>query len=427
MELQNDIVDVLSKKIYKFYKVNFTTNTYSVIKDVDSDKQVYDASSTLSDLFYSYLKFGRIFADDLTQFKEDFSFANLTNKLKTQGDYDIWFRRIIGSELVWFKIRIVKTSEFSEANQEAYIYLENCNVPQKLAFKNNPIAETVVSHISELYINMHVIDIQNNSYIAYKDNEFIRMFYKTGKANEDFALMMPHLFTNQYIKKVLEFVNIDTIETRMIDHNYISFDAIGNNFGWVRLIFLPLEYNYDNRLTKVLFVLQHIDKEKREIEKLTLISSRDTLTNLYNRYCYEEDKARIKYQRDIQVFSIDINGLKQVNDNCGHQDGDLLIKRAANCLFRTLHNYGSVYRTGGDEFIAILYTTVSSKEILVDLKNEIEKDNKNYNIVLSLSVGCAKYKDYKDLSFDELVKVSDKLMYEDKERYYTENNIEKYR
>ena len=427
MVMEKQLNVVLSKRIFKFYEVNFTSNSYKVIKDVDNDENVYDKAPTLKDLFYAYLSFGRIFAEDLTQFKEEFSYGNLTAKLKSQGDYDIWFRRIFNQQLVWFKIRIVRTNEYSQDNQSAYIYLEDCNVPQRLAFKDNPIAESVVTHISELYINMHVIDIEHNSYIAYKDNEFIRMFYKTHKANEDFALMMPHLFTSQYIDKVLEFVDISTIETRMVDHKYISYDAIGNNFGWVRLIFLPLEYNYNNRLTKVLFVLQHIDKEKREIEKLTLISSRDTLTNLYNRYCYEEDKARIRYQRDISVYTIDINGLKQVNDLKGHQDGDLLIKRAANCLFRTLHNYGSVYRTGGDEFVAILYTTIKNEEIIKDLRREIEKDNKNYNITLSLAVGYVEYKEHKDLTFDQLVKLSDDLMYEDKERYYKENNIEKYR
>ncbi len=425
--MENELNEILSKRIYKLYEVNFSTNSYKVIKDVDNDLSVYKNAPTLKDLFYEYLKFGRIFAEDLTQFKEEFRYENLIKKLEEIGDYDIWFRRIFNQQLVWFKIRIVRTSKYTLDNVDAYIYLEDCNVPQRLSFKNNPIAESVVTHISELYINMHVIDIKNNSYIAYKDNEFIRMFYKTKKANEDFALMMPHLFTKQYIDKVLEFVNIDTIEERMMDHSYISYDAIGNNFGWVRLIFLPLEYDFNNRLVNVLFVLQHIDKEKREIEKLTLISSRDTLTNLYNRYCYEEDKSKIRYQRDISVYTIDINGLKQVNDVQGHHDGDLLIKRAANCLFKTFHNYGSVYRTGGDEFVAILYTTVKNEEIIKDLQKEIKKDNKNYNITLSLAVGYAEYKDHKDLTFDELIKLSDGLMYEDKERYYSENNSKKYR
>ncbi len=425
--MEKELYEILSTNIFKLYEVNFTTNSYKVLKDVDNDETLYKNAPSLTDLFYVYLKCGRIFAEDLTQFKEEFSYKNIITKLKTKGDYDIWFRRIHNQELAWFKIRIVRSSNYRDDNLEAFIYLEDCKVPQKLSFKNNPIAESVVTHISELYINMHVIDIEHNSYIIYKDNEFIRQFYKTKKANEDFGLMMPYLFTKAYIDKVLEFVNVFTIESRMMDHKYISYDAIGNNFGWVRLVFLPLEYNYENRLTKVLFVLQHIDKEKREIEKLTLISSRDTLTNLYNRYCYEEDKARITYQRDISVYTIDINGLKQVNDVKGHQDGDLLIKRAANCLFRTLHSYGSVYRTGGDEFVAILSTTVKNEEIVKDLKKEIEKDNKNYNITLSLAIGYVEYKDHKDLTFDQLVKLSDDLMYQDKERYYKKNGIEKYR
>lgn len=51
-----------------------------------------------------------------------------------------------------------------------------------------------------------------------------------------------------------------------------------------------------------------------------------------------------------------MNGLKTVNDTKGHAAGDELIKGAADCLALSVGNKGKVYRTGGDEFMAVVHS-----------------------------------------------------------------------
>jgi len=61
--------------------------------------------------------------------------------------------------------------------------------------------------------------------------------------------------------------------------------------------------------------------------------------------------------RKNQVFGIltfDLNNLKQTNDSLGHEYGDKLIITFANLLAQTFSDYGTVGRTGGDEFVVLL-------------------------------------------------------------------------
>ncbi|MBR5705734.1 MAG: diguanylate cyclase, partial [Deltaproteobacteria bacterium] len=56
---------------------------------------------------------------------------------------------------------------------------------------------------------------------------------------------------------------------------------------------------------------------------------------------------------DLAVFSIDVNGLKTVNDSLGHDAGDELIRGAADCISAAFGQTGKCYRTGGDEFVVL--------------------------------------------------------------------------
>ena len=67
---------------------------------------------------------------------------------------------------------------------------------------------------------------------------------------------------------------------------------------------------------------------------------------------YEEDileYSAAPLSENFVYASIDVNGLKIVNDEIGHAAGDELIKGAADCMTKAFGSYGKVYRTGGDE------------------------------------------------------------------------------
>ena len=105
--------------------------------------------------------------------------------------------------------------------------------------------------------------------------------------------------------------------------------------------------------------IQDIDEQKKKEKQLIRISMEDELTRLNNRRSYDADMESHKGERleeDFVIFSVDVNELKEVNDTAGHAAGDELLSGAASCLAEVFGPIGKVYRTGGDEFMAIAVT-----------------------------------------------------------------------
>ena len=154
----------------------------------------------------------------------------------------------------------------------------------------------------------------------------------------------------------------------------------------------------------------------------------DALTGLLSRYAYNNalDKYTTDMPESLVAFSIDINGLKRVNDTLGHEAGDELICGAAACIKNVFDEVGSCYRTGGDEFIVL--ASMNKKEA-VKCVQDIEKLTKNWtgSLVdsLALSVGYALLEEHKDCSCSELIQVADKQMYMAKDEYYRTTKIDR--
>lgn len=154
----------------------------------------------------------------------------------------------------------------------------------------------------------------------------------------------------------------------------------------------------------------------------------DALTGLLSRYAYNNalDKYTTDMPESLVAFSIDINGLKRVNDTLGHEAGDELICGAAACIKNVFDEVGSCYRTGGDEFIVL--ASMSKKEA-VKCVQDIEKLTKNWtgSLVdsLALSVGYAVLEEHKDCNCSELIQVADKQMYMAKDEYYRTTKVDR--
>ena len=82
------------------------------------------------------------------------------------------------------------------------------------------------------------------------------------------------------------------------------------------------------------------------------LANHDALTGIKNKTAYDADIKEIK-DTNIALVVIDLNNLKKVNDNYGHEKGDISIKKLANLIKDTFKN-SEVYRIGGDEFVIIL-------------------------------------------------------------------------
>ena len=148
----------------------------------------------------------------------------------------------------------------------------------------------------------------------------------------------------------------------------------------------------------------------------------DELTGLFSRHAYSQ--ALEKYSTgalpgDAAIFTLDINGLKPVNDSLGHEAGDELICGAAACIKEVLGNQGRCYRTGGDEFVVLTHMDRDqAEEALKQLQGACRAWSGEKVKELSMAVGYALSADYPGCSAEKLVNEADLSMYAAKADYY---------
>lgn len=151
----------------------------------------------------------------------------------------------------------------------------------------------------------------------------------------------------------------------------------------------------------------------------------DALTGVFSRYAYnrtlEDFDGTKPLPKGFTAFAIDINGLKQTNDNLGHEAGDELIVGAARCIEGTLGDVGRCFRTGGDEFVVLANMNWDEAEnALYRLKRDAGRWRGRKAKTLSLAAGYALAQDFEGVSAEKLVREADKAMYAAKAAYYRE-------
>ena len=169
-----------------------------------------------------------------------------------------------------------------------------------------------------------------------------------------------------------------------------------------------------------------LDFEGRLNEKEKLLLS-DTLTGLLSRYAYSQTLTEYDEQgalpQELAAFSIDINGVKTANDTLGRAAGDELIRGAADCIRRVFGANGLCFRTGGDEFIVLTNADLQTAE---ELLRKLERETKAWDgkmiHSLTVSAGFALACEHKDATAEKLIGFADRVMYADKNRYYSDSS-----
>lgn len=175
----------------------------------------------------------------------------------------------------------------------------------------------------------------------------------------------------------------------------------------------------NNQVKNYVGIFKDLSEINSVSKKLLLLLEKDPLTSVYNR-TYFIDKLKQSLMLDDQksyVLFLDINGFKELNDNYGHQVGDLMLVEFAKRLLIVFEN-ASIARYGGDEFIIHLKGN-ATRDKLVEKINKfseyIQTDIivKNINFKLTSSIGIAEYPQ-DGVSAEELIEKADKAMYQAK-------------
>ncbi|MDR1350433.1 MAG: GGDEF domain-containing response regulator [Zoogloeaceae bacterium] len=152
----------------------------------------------------------------------------------------------------------------------------------------------------------------------------------------------------------------------------------------------------------------------------------DDLTGVYNRRGFTtlaQHQMQIARRRQIGFFLIfiDLDGMKQINDNSGHVAGDQALIAISQLLAFTFRGSDIVARMGGDEFAVIAcdndaFIPDSAAPIIARLENAIERHNKRHfdETPLSISCGAILFDPDENKTLEQMLKEADDIMYANK-------------
>ena len=181
----------------------------------------------------------------------------------------------------------------------------------------------------------------------------------------------------------------------------------------------------DTHMKNLIAARTELNVTREQMQMLGLQAERDALTGIRNRLAYDNEVNRIEYCMSTEGFTafgiamIDLNFLKRINDNYGHDKGNFAIKRICEITCRTF-SHSPVFRIGGDEFVVIL-----ENEDYINAENLVEQFRRTLQDIsldkslspweqVSAAIGWTRFTPGQDEDIQSVFKRADSLMYENK-------------
>jgi diguanylate cyclase (GGDEF)-like protein len=205
--------------------------------------------------------------------------------------------------------------------------------------------------------------------------------------------------------------------------------SISNDLDFILSIVCDSAEEQDRVRELLPLINDYVDSAKPEIvsKKLMQILERsaqtDALTGLYNRKFLEKyiDNTLYASMKNIPcgIMMVDIDFFKLINDNYGHDIGDIAIKTIANTLMDVVNGKDKIIRFGGEEFIVVLIDCdeerlhTTAEEIRIAFSQQrIQANSETFS--KTVSIGTSLFPN-KDKSFWKYVKQSDIALYKAKQ------------
>jgi len=168
-----------------------------------------------------------------------------------------------------------------------------------------------------------------------------------------------------------------------------------------------------------------ITERKKMEEELEKLAHFDALTGCCNRgygmgLLEQQIKLANRKKYSLLLVYIDIDKFKYINDAFGHKEGDMVLKEGAKLFKSTLREIDIICRIGGDEFLLVFPDSSLNDAPLIRerINKNLEKLNQKLNrpYKISFSIGLSHYNPSNSLSMEELIRIADENMYEEKKK-----------
>ena len=190
-------------------------------------------------------------------------------------------------------------------------------------------------------------------------------------------------------------------------HSLVSHILIGSLIS----IFFLISFIYIFIIKYARNQINSLNVNSQWLKKIAYI---DHLTGAYNRqFLSIWDKEYRDKNKIYSIIMIDVDKFKDINDNYGHNKGDLVLKSISEIIISCSRKEDILFRFGGDEFL--LFLSNGNPQAADQIMTRIKEQIKNLDILpnpISISYGISQYSDTNKLEFS--INHADKLMYENK-------------
>ena len=184
-----------------------------------------------------------------------------------------------------------------------------------------------------------------------------------------------------------------------------------------------MESDINNKIIELMRTNEALYETKQVASEMTELANKDGLTGVRNKIAYDnqchqmnKDISGNKLGYEFGIVMVDLNYLKNINDDYGHDSGDAALIKLCNIIC-TIFAHSSVYRIGGDEFVVILKGRdyKNSKKLIDEFNAKIEELNEDIDLLpaekVSAAIGYSTFNPKKDTCVDDVFKRADKAMY----------------
>lgn len=184
----------------------------------------------------------------------------------------------------------------------------------------------------------------------------------------------------------------------------------------------------------LLRVIRYACERHRFVASLQSVALTDTLTGLYNRHGFvtiadEQLKLAHRNGNSVALAFIDLDGMKRINDELGHEFGDQALIATARILKSTFRASDLIARLGGDEFIVlgVGIQPAATGRIRKRLLHNLDAHNKSLSVLnIAFSVGFASYRPSREAqkTIEQLMTEADQAMYAEKQSHHASRTFQ---
>ncbi len=211
-----------------------------------------------------------------------------------------------------------------------------------------------------------------------------------------------------------------------------SLDSMTRSMGFVCFCYQDyLISNYTNTMSVTNAVSTgiagfiNVRYQRTLLKEMDEMYRHDALTGLYNRIGFQNilKKQRTEpeyYNKPVTVIMSDLDGLKYINDNFGHAEGDNAIYAVANALFNSVPETSLSTRFGGDEVFSVVFGECDPEQICRNVDKNLEEFNLNSGKPYKVSTSSGYMQSILNDDFDiaQAIKEADEQMYKAKNSKY---------